>query len=156
MTDHTLRTAGPPDAPAIDALTQAAYAKWVPVIGRKPRPMTVDYARAVLEHRIDIVEVDGELAALIELEALPDHLMIVNLAVAPEHQGGGLGRALLGHAEALAQEMGLAELRLYTNSLMAANIALYRRHGYLLSHEEQVGAGRTIVHMRKPLSSLDP
>jgi len=35
------------DASAIRALTREAYAKWVPVIGREPKPMMADYAKAV-------------------------------------------------------------------------------------------------------------
>jgi GNAT superfamily N-acetyltransferase len=120
---HTLRTAGPADAAAVDALTQAAYAKWVPIVGRRPRPMTVDYARAVVEHRIDLVEAGNHLLALVELADAPDHLLIVNLAVAPEAQGQGLGSLLLRHAEEVARELGRPTLRLYTNRLMAPHIA---------------------------------
>ena len=149
-TDHIIRRAGPQDAPAVDALTQAAYAKWVPLLGRKPMPMLADYTKAVVDHRIDLVEIDGELAALIELDQQPDHLLIVNLAAHPDYQGRGLGRFLLAHAEAVAGEMALPELRLYTNGLMVANIALYRRQGYVVSREEERGPGWTVVHMSRP------
>ena len=37
-----LRQAVPADAPAIRELTRAAYAKWIPLIGREPKPMTAD------------------------------------------------------------------------------------------------------------------
>ena len=42
--------ARPEDAPAIRDLTRAAYAKWVPVIGREPKPMGADYDLAVRAH----------------------------------------------------------------------------------------------------------
>ena len=61
-----LRRALPADANAVREVTRAAYAKWVPVIGREPRPMTADYDAAVAKHRIDLAYVGGELAALIE------------------------------------------------------------------------------------------
>ena len=54
------------DALAIRELTRAAYAKWVPVIGREPMPMSADYDRAVREHRIDLLYAGDTLAALIE------------------------------------------------------------------------------------------
>src|SRR5665213_4526916 len=114
MSDHIVRRAVLADAPAVDALTQATYAKWVPIIGRKPRPMLADYATAVVDHRIDLVEADGRLAALVELDQQPDHLLIVNLAVHPDYQGRGLGKLLLAHAESVTREAGLTELRLYT------------------------------------------
>ena len=43
----TIRRAGPSDALAVRELTRQAYAKWVPVIGREPTPMTADYERIV-------------------------------------------------------------------------------------------------------------
>ena len=36
------------DAVAIQNLTREAYAKWVPIIGRQPKPMRMDYAEAVM------------------------------------------------------------------------------------------------------------
>lgn len=38
----SFRQAGPEDARIVHDLIHAAYAKWVPVIGHLPRPMTVD------------------------------------------------------------------------------------------------------------------
>ncbi len=51
----TLRLADPSDADAIRTLTREAYAKWVPVTGREPLPMRVDYAEAVKTHRFDLL-----------------------------------------------------------------------------------------------------
>lgn len=149
--DLPLRRAGPADAGAIRMLTRAAYAKWVPMIGREPLPMTAHYDRAVLAHRIDLAEIGGTLAALIETIAEVDHLLIENLAVAPEFRGRGLGTRLLAHAEALAAEASHDTLRLYTNGRFAGNIALYRRLGYAIDREEPF-LGGTTVHMVKRLS----
>ncbi|EBX4816859.1 GNAT family N-acetyltransferase, partial [Salmonella enterica subsp. enterica serovar Newport] len=44
---YLLRPATLDDAEAIARLVNDAYAKWEPVIGRKPMPMTVDYRQAV-------------------------------------------------------------------------------------------------------------
>jgi hypothetical protein len=52
----SLRRAVSTDAPALRDLSRTAYAKWVPLIGREPKPMTADYDRAVTEHIIDLVE----------------------------------------------------------------------------------------------------
>jgi GNAT superfamily N-acetyltransferase len=146
-----LRRATPADAALVRGFTRAAYARWVPVIGREPRPMTADYELALREHRIDLVEPDGVLQALIELRAEPDHLLIVNVAVAPERQGRGLGRALLAHAEAVARELGLPEMRLYTNGRFASNLALYARQGYAPYREEVLPPLGIVIHMKKPL-----
>ena len=146
----TLRAATPADAAAIRALTRAAYARWVPLIGREPKPMGADYDAAVRNHRIDLIEIDGALAALIEMIPGAAHLLIENLAVAPAMQGRGLGRRLLAHAEAVARDLGIAEIRLYTNQRFTENIALYQRCGYRITQEEVVPVG-VVTHMAKPL-----
>ncbi len=104
-----LRPAVAEDADAIRALTQEAYSKWVPVIGREPKPMQADYAEAVRNHRIDLLYLEGRLAALIETVPEADHLLIENVAVAPAFQSRGLGRNLMAHAEQLAALGGTAK-----------------------------------------------
>jgi len=143
-----LKLATSEDAPAITALVRAAYAKWVPLIGREPLPMTVDYADAVTRHRFDLLTEMDTLVALIETDVRPDHLWIENIAVHPQHQGRGLGRQLLAHAETLAA--ALPELRLVTNGAFVANIRLYQAVGYAITHTEAFMNG-TAVHMTKAL-----
>ena len=143
-----LRRAAAADAAAVQALTRQAYAKWVPLIGREPKPMQADYERAVREHRIDLALLDGALAGLIETIDRPDHLLIENVAVAPAFQGRGVGRRLMAHAEQLAAEQGHAELRLYTNARFEENVALYRRLGYRVDREDEGPLG-VAVHMSK-------
>ena len=143
-----IRRAGPADAAAIAALSREAYAKWVPVIGRAPKPMAADYDLAVREHLIDLLEEDGELLALVECIREPDHLLIENLAVAPAHQGKGHGHRLMAHVEALARALGFGEVRLYTNKLFAENVAFYRKLGYR-SDGESAYLGGFVVHMSR-------
>lgn len=143
-----IRRAGPDDAAAIAALSREAYAKWVPVIGRAPKPMAADYDIAVRAHLIDLLEMGRTLVALVECIQEPDHLLIENLAVAPGHQGQGHGRRLMAHVEALARSLGLGEVRLYTNKLFAENIAFYRKLGYRVDGESAFKGG-FITHMSR-------
>ncbi len=145
-----IRLGQPADAMAIRRLTREAYAKWVPVLGREPLPMTADYEAAVREHRFDLLFAGGTLAALIETALEPDHLLIVNVAVAPAHQGRGHGRRLLAHAEGIAASHGHGLVRLYTNKRLTANIALYGRLGYTVDREAPFATG-IAVHMSKRL-----
>lgn len=140
------------DAAAIRALTRAAYAKWVPLIGREPKPMTADYDKAVRDHRFDLLEIDGKLIALIETVAHADHLLIENIAVDPSYQSRGFGRFLLIQAEQRAASSGLAKVRLYTNQRFAENIRLYIMLGYRINCEEAIGDGIVAVHMSKRLA----
>jgi GNAT superfamily N-acetyltransferase len=143
-----VRQAVASDAPAIRELTRAAYARWVAVIGREPKPMTADYDEALRKHRIDLLSQDGELAALVETIAEPDHLLVENVAVAPGFQGRGFGRRLMAHAEQLAAALGYDQIKLYTNKLFAENVQLYGRLGYRVDREEVLAVG-TAVHMSK-------
>lgn len=149
----TLRRAQPADAPAVGALTRAAYAKWVPLLGREPKPMTADYAVAVRDHLIDLLFVAGDLAALVEMIPQPDHILIENLAVSPDFQGGGHGRRLMGHVEEVAAERGLGTVRLYTNKLFATNLRFYAQLGYVVDGEEAFKGGY-LVHMSKRITAL--
>ena len=146
----SIRRAGPPDAVAVRELTRSSYARWVPVIGREPMPMTVDYERAIREHMVDLLLVGSQLAGVIETVNGSDHLLIENIAIAPAFQGRGHGRHLLRHAEALAASLRLPELRLYTNKAFAWNVDFYGRHGYAVDREEPFMGGFT-VYMSKPV-----
>jgi GNAT superfamily N-acetyltransferase len=147
-----LRQAVPEDAPAIRALTREAYAKWVPLIGREPWPMTSDYEEALRKHRFDLLYADGRLVALIETIREVDHLLIENVAVLPSFQGRGFGRRLIARAEQLAAEAGFDKVKLYTNRRFEENIRLYQRLGYRLDREEEFEGG-IMVHMSKAMGS---
>jgi N-acetylglutamate synthase-like GNAT family acetyltransferase len=144
-----LRRARPTDAKAVRALTRAAYASWVPHIGREPKPMTADYERAVVEHIIELWEEAGELLAMIEVIPEADFLMVENIAVRPDQQGRGVGERLLHHAEQLARSLGFDQVQLYTNSAFASNLQFYARRGYREFQRVTVAPGSVAVHMGK-------
>jgi ribosomal protein S18 acetylase RimI-like enzyme len=147
MSDRLVtRPAVAADAPAIRALTRNAYAKWVPIIGREPLPMTADYTEAVAKHRIDLLYLGCTLVGLIEMVPETGHLLIENVAVSPEYQGRGFGRYLMAHAEQVASSIGQSEIRLYTNKLFSENIELYKKLGYRVDREE-TWTGGIVVHM---------
>ncbi|HET6622276.1 MAG TPA: GNAT family N-acetyltransferase [Dongiaceae bacterium] len=149
MSELVFRRAGPEDAEAVRALTDAAYAKWVPVIGRRPKPMNADHDHAVRAHMVELAYLDGVLAGLIELIPAPDHLLLENIAVVPAHQKQGIGRRLMAHVEALARARGLTLVRLYTNKAFTNNLAFYRKLGYTLEREEPIKSGGSLVHFVK-------
>ena len=144
-----LRRATLADAATVRDLTRLAYAKWIPLIGREPKPMTVNYCRAVVDHMIDLYEVDGEAVALIEVVPHEQHLLIENIAVRPDQQGKRIGDLLLKHAEDTARSLHLAELRLYTNVAFVSNIEFYSRRGFEEFRRETLAMGGVTVHMKK-------
>jgi len=149
---ETIRRGTPDDVAAITALTRAAYAKWVPLIGREPLPMRVDYFDAVARHRFDLLFIGSVLAALIETVLRSNDILIENLAVPPNFQKRGFGRKLIAHAEDLAARAGLAYVRLYTNSRFRDNLRLYGFLGYAVEREEALNGG-VAIHMLKQMAS---
>jgi ribosomal protein S18 acetylase RimI-like enzyme len=148
----SLRPAVAQDLGAIVALVEAAYARWIAVIGRRPGPMDDDYAARIAAGQVIVAEDAGTVLSLLVTEAHPTHLLIDNVAVSPAAQGRGLGAALLAEAERQAVRQGLAQLRLYTHAKMAANIARYRRAGFAeVARITERGFDR--VYMQKPLAA---
>lgn len=155
MTDrYSLRRAGDSDANAVRDLTRAAFAKWVPIIGREPKPMGADYQAAVRNHLLDLLSRDGELVGIIEIIPFSDHLLIENVAVAPALHGQGIGQRLMRHAEEVAEQAQCTELRLYTHNRFVENIKLYLKLGYRVDSKEEIADGFK-VNMSKRLQSKD-
>lgn len=145
-----IRRAGPEDAATVRDLTRKAYAKWCEVIGREPMPMRADYDHAVRHHLIDLAFVDGRLVGLIEMILRDEDLLIENVCVDPDEQGGGHGRRLVAHAEAETRRQGHGVIRLYTNKAFAANLRFYAGLGFEVEREEPFMGGTT-VYFRKSL-----
>lgn len=150
--ESSIRRASLLDAMVVRDIVRAAYAKWVPVIGREPLPMKVDYAEAVSRNRIDLLQAADMAIGLIETILRDDHLYIENLAVQPEFHGQGHGRRLLAHAEDIALSDGYGEIRLLTNAAFTSNVVLYERCGYAVTHTEPFMGGTTL-YLSKQLKS---
>ncbi|MBG6116596.1 MULTISPECIES: GNAT family N-acetyltransferase [unclassified Sphingobium] len=148
---ETIRVATLADADAVTTVTRAAYAKWVPVIGREPLPMKADHAAHIRDHRADLLLIDDDVAALVEIVQRQYDLLIENVAVAPLFQKRGYGRRMVAHAERLAAEAGFEAVRLYTNAKFEGNIRLYNSLGYDIEREEAINDG-ILVHMVKTIT----
>jgi N-acetylglutamate synthase-like GNAT family acetyltransferase len=146
-----LRQATAADVGAIAALVDAAYRHYIPLLGRTPTPMLSDFAAAVRDHDVRVLDADGALVGVLELIPEADRLWIHNVAIDPGWQGRGLGRRLLQVAEAEARRLGLGALGLLTNERYTANIAMYERYGYRETHREPY-RGTDLIHFRKPLA----
>ena len=127
----TIDQAGPDEAAAVATIVEQAYAPYVALIGRRPAPMDADYARHVADGDVYVARRAGQPVGMSVLKQTAEALWLETVAVAPEHQGAGIGRRLITHAEAAARSCGLSRVRLYTNAAMHANLRLYPRLGYV-------------------------
>lgn len=154
MSQPVLRRAEDADATAIGRVVDAAYGAYGNLLGRTPFPMLADHARAIREHDVWVLDDAGAVVGVLEVVPREGHLWVENVAIDPARQGRGLGRRLLRHAEAEARRRGLAEIRLLTNERYVANLAMYRRYGYVETHREP-RQGTDLVHFRKALPAAD-
>jgi N-acetylglutamate synthase-like GNAT family acetyltransferase len=150
----SLRAAVIADAEAIATIVNDAYAKWVPLIGRKPLPMLIDYQQALQDHlhRFTLACCDHDILGLIEMERREDHIFIENIAVSLITQGQGLGKLFLKQAEILASQENVSEIRLLTNGAFTSSITLYERFGYT-TYEVGEYLGSKVLHMHKKLGA---
>ncbi|MFE6620869.1 GNAT family N-acetyltransferase [Streptomyces sp. NPDC008086] len=148
MTDEDIRAAVAADVPAVKAVTDAAYHRYIERIGRAPVPMLADHAANVAEGKVFVT---GEpVIGLLVLETHGDHLFLDSIAVHPDAHGRGVGRRLLHFVDAHARALGLPEVRLYTNALMWENQKIYPKYGYELI-ERRMDGPYDRVHYRKRL-----
>lgn len=147
-----LRTAGLDDVPDLVRIAAEAFGPYVERIGRPPAPMCADFnalvARGVV-HVAELESVDGYVVCY----PRSDHMQLENIAVAPAHQGKGLGRALIGLVERKAHEANLPAVELHTNAAMRENLVLYPHLGYV-----QIGRHRADgfdrIYFRKDLGQV--
>ena len=155
MTDPIrLRLALPADADLVREISAAAYLPaYLAILGAAPRPAFEDPAPRIARAEVHLLERSGQVLGVLMLEPAADHLTIYSLAVRPSAQGTGLGRALLAFADGMAIEAGLREVRLYTNTRMSRNVALYRAAGFVESgvREHPSRPGEFLVDMAKRL-----
>jgi len=149
--DYTFRPAEAVDAPAVSRLVAAAYGHYVERIGGPPGPMTLDYAEVIRDRAVTIAEHDGEMVGLLVVGETEEGFALENVAVDPDHQGRGLGRALLERAEAETRRAGFDSIYLYTHEQMTENLELYARIGYR-EYDRRQWPGFALVFMRKPLA----
>jgi ribosomal protein S18 acetylase RimI-like enzyme len=150
MTGVSLRRAEAADVPRLTELAQVAYGHYVERLGGRPRPMTDDYADVVRRSSVTVAERGGEVVGLIVLGDDDEGFFVDNVAVDPSHQGSGVGRALLEHAETVARDEGFDSIYLYTHELMTENLAMYSRAGYV-EYERRRHGDACLVYLRKRL-----
>lgn len=145
MTSETseliFRPAGPDDVAALVELVESAYrgdasrVGWTTeadlLDGQRTDAEGVAAAIAAPEGVVLLAERDGELLACCQLEHRGETAYFGMFSVRPNRQGGGLGRAVLARAEAVARERwGVTGLEMTVIVQREDLIAWYERRGY--------------------------
>jgi ribosomal protein S18 acetylase RimI-like enzyme len=133
-----IRAARPGDDRALATLDRAT---WTTLTSPAPPPPEPDWS--FFRENVDIrdvlvAEVDGAVAGYLRMSQpspIPagDHVLLINgLAVSPDFQRRGVGRALIGAAAAQARERGVRRLRLRVLSHNEAALRLYESTGFVV------------------------
>lgn len=147
-----IRLAQACDEPVIKDCAEQAYARYVPMIGRKPAPMVADFATQIVEGVVYVAQDDQAIfQGFIVFYAEEGHILLENVAVLPSTAGRGVGKALIGFCENAALQRGLNAVHLYTNEMMTDNLSTYSKLGYRkVARREEEGFKR--VYFEKNLT----
>ncbi len=127
-----IRPATRNDLPAIRHCARKAYTKYVGRIGKTPAPMVADFENQIRNGSVFVAEDESTgLQGFVVFYQRDEHMHLENVAVSTEHQGKGIGKALIGFCETAAHDSGISSVELYTNEMMTENLSLYPRLGYL-------------------------
>ena len=157
--DVRIERAGEADAGEILTLQRAAYVTEAQLHGDPflpPLVESLDQVRKMIAGSLVLKATIGtRLAGSVRARINDRTCLVGRLAVAPDLQGRGIGRALMQALE--AEVIGQADACvLFTGHLSEANLRLYRRLGYGETHRERVADHLMLVHMRKPLVAAQP
>jgi N-acetylglutamate synthase-like GNAT family acetyltransferase len=135
------------DTARIQAITRAAYSKYVPRIGREPAPMLTDFAKQIATGDVVVIEQAGQVAGYMIARPQAEAYLIEDVAIDPARQGEGLGHQLMTHAVSEARRLKLSGLCLYTNAAMTENLSIYAYMGFVETHRA-IEDGYDRVYMR--------
>jgi ribosomal protein S18 acetylase RimI-like enzyme len=99
-----------------------------------------DFSARLRDEACFIVEADGKLIASMFCRQNGDALYVGRLAVAPRFRRLGIANALMGTAKDEARRRGLSRITLGCRIVLTSNLALFRRHGFVIvGHETHAG-----------------
>lgn len=147
-----IRLARASDEPDIKHCAEQAYARYVPVIGRKPAPMIADFTTQIAAGMVYVATDDqARFQGFIVFYARESHFLLENVAVLPSAAGCGVGKKLIGFCESTARQRGANAVHLYTNEKMLDNLSMYPRLGYV-KVAERMEDGFRRVYFEKSLA----
>ncbi|KPW83141.1 Acetyltransferase (GNAT) domain-containing protein [Pseudomonas congelans] len=147
-----IRIAEASDESDIKNCAEQAYARYVPVIGRKPAPMIADFITQIATGVVYVATDDQtRFQGFIVFYDKDGYFLLENVAVLPSAAGRGVGKALISFCENAARQRGMNAVHLYTNAKMADNLSIYPKLGYV-KVAERTEDGFNRVYFEKKLT----
>jgi ribosomal protein S18 acetylase RimI-like enzyme len=147
---YNIRPAVLSDLKIVKEIVHESYRKYVERIGKPPGPMLDDYQKIINEKLVYVLEIEGEVQAVLVLEPRDSYMLLDNIAVHPSSQSRGFGKILMKFAEDTAVDLGYDEIQLYTHETMVENIGIYTHLGWK-EFKRQNDDGYRRIYMKKSL-----
>jgi GNAT superfamily N-acetyltransferase len=161
MVVFRIRATRPDDAAVLQHVERSAGERFrdvdlFAVADHEPLPVEVlaKYARAGRSW----VAIDdlNELIGYVLVDVVDNNAHLEQMSVRPDHQGGGIGRALLGCARDWAIDHGKSALTLTTFADVAWNRPLYEHLGFRVLSDGEIGPGLRALREVEAAHGLDP
>jgi ribosomal protein S18 acetylase RimI-like enzyme len=145
-----IRLARHDDIARLRDVARAAYQIYLPRMDRPPAPMRANFAYHVRQDFVFVAE-DRAVCGYAVLCQNASGWQLENIAVTPERQGAGIGRALVARCEAFMRALNIGRYRLYTNGVMTENIGWYQMLGFVeINQRRENGFNR--IYFEKTLN----
>ena len=108
------------------------------------------------EGRSWIAVADGVPVGYVLVDVIDECAHVEQISVVPDHQGAGVGRALLEVVRAWAAAAGLSAVTLTTFADVPWNAPFYRRVGFRVLDEDELGLQLRDVRDSETAHGLDP
>ena len=156
-----IRSADPLDGPALREIERIAGARFHEVgLGSvaDAEPASVDTLTAYALAGRSWVALDGDSCPVgyAIADVVDDNAHLEQISVHPDHQGQGVGRALIDRVRAWAEESGRAAVTLSTFATVPWNEPLYAHLGFEAIPEDEIGPELRAVRDAETRHGLDP
>ena len=120
------------DGVSVDSLIERGFGRVADTSWQQRRATSVDYDLEANPEQTLVAEQDGEVVGYVCARLYRQYLIghVANLAVAPEHQGQGIGRALLEACLGAFREAGMKYARVETLDSNERGQRLYPSAGF--------------------------
>jgi GNAT superfamily N-acetyltransferase len=157
----TIRAAATADGPALRAIERAAGARFRDVGMAEiadDEPMSVEELAGYAAAGRSWVAVgdDGGAAGYVLVDVVDGNAHVEQVSVHPDHQGRGVGRALLEHVRSWAEGRGMPALTLTTFEDVPWNAPLYRHLGFVDLAPPEIGPELAALVVAEAAHGLGP